>query len=313
MKKYKLFTLVLGFCISIGVTSCKDEEIIIPAPLEIIGKEGTLSHALTTLRAQSNHQMLFAAQAGITFDSQSKRIPENSISAINNVAQLGIDIVEIDVRTTQDGVLVLMKDETIDRTTTGSGRLKDLTYSQLQQYYLETKAGDVSSQKVPTLEEALTEGAGRVWFKIDLTNEAIDFSAVNRLVKQAGVESDVLYDVAGDINKAKIIYELNPAALVQLQANNSNEVANFISLPETRSSVLTIKLATGSNLYMDVNRANCIAATNITGDIDNKVLNNANYADINNLRNKEAHILETEIADLLISYYAADRFSVNKN
>ncbi|RRN77456.1 glycerophosphodiester phosphodiesterase family protein [Pseudoxanthomonas sp. SGD-10] len=313
MKKYKLFTLVLGFCISIGVTSCKDEEIIIPAPLEIIGKEGTLSHALTTLRAQSNHQMLFAAQAGITFDSQSKRIPENSISAINNVAQLGIDIVEIDVRTTQDGVLVLMKDETIDRTTTGSGRLKDLTYSQLQQYYLETKAGDVSSQKVPTLEEALTEGAGRVWFKIDLTNDAIDFSAVNRLVKQAGVESDVLYDVAGDINKAKIIYELNPAALVQLQANNSNEVANFISLPETRSSVLTIKLATGSNLYMDVNRANCIAATNITGDIDNKVLNNANYADINNLRNKEAHILETEIADLLISYYAADRFSVNKN
>jgi len=49
--------------------------------------------------------------------------PENSLLAIKDAIEAGVDIVEIDVRITKDKALVLMHDRTIDRTTTGKGKL----------------------------------------------------------------------------------------------------------------------------------------------------------------------------------------------
>lgn len=60
-----------------------------------------------------------------------------------------VDIVEVDPRMTKDGVIVLMHDETIDRTTTGKGKVKDLTYEQLQSYRLKLADGTVTNHTVP--------------------------------------------------------------------------------------------------------------------------------------------------------------------
>jgi len=57
--------------------------------------------------------------------------PENSILSIKEAIRLGVDIVELDVKVTKDGVPVLMHDGTIDRTTTGSGKPSDYTYEEL--------------------------------------------------------------------------------------------------------------------------------------------------------------------------------------
>src|SRR5207244_9942203 len=49
--------------------------------------------------------------------------PENSLASVREAIALGVDMVELDVRTTRDGRLVLLHDETVDRTTDGSGRV----------------------------------------------------------------------------------------------------------------------------------------------------------------------------------------------
>jgi len=74
--------------------------------------------------------------------------PENTLRAIERAYQLGADVVEIDVRATKDKRLVLMHDETVDRTTDGHGLLRSLTLR-------EVKRLSVGGEAIPTLEEAL--------------------------------------------------------------------------------------------------------------------------------------------------------------
>jgi len=74
--------------------------------------------------------------------------PENTLEGIRAAARCKADQVEVDVRLSRDGALVLMHDETVDRTTSGRGRIEDLDLAEL-------KALDLSGQKVPTLQEAL--------------------------------------------------------------------------------------------------------------------------------------------------------------
>ena len=59
--------------------------------------------------------------------------PENTLYAFRKAADLGVDVLEMDIRQTADGILVVLHDETVDRTTDGSGPVAALTLSQLQQ------------------------------------------------------------------------------------------------------------------------------------------------------------------------------------
>jgi len=59
--------------------------------------------------------------------------PENTLPAFDLARELGADGVELDVHRSADGVLVVCHDETIDRTSTGSGRIVDLSYAQIAQ------------------------------------------------------------------------------------------------------------------------------------------------------------------------------------
>ena len=57
--------------------------------------------------------------------------PENTMLAFRKAAEVGCDGIELDVQLTKDGVIVIMHDETIDRTTNGKGNLRDYTYEEL--------------------------------------------------------------------------------------------------------------------------------------------------------------------------------------
>lgn len=61
-----------------------------------------------------------------TFDRIGNGYTENSLSAIQNCMDKCIEMIEIDIRTTKDGISVLMHDAAINRTTTGSGIVRDL-------------------------------------------------------------------------------------------------------------------------------------------------------------------------------------------
>lgn len=93
--------------------------------------------------------------------------PENSLAAIENSIRQGADVVELDVQKTKDGQLILMHDKTLDRTTTGKGKIAEWTLDSIRTLYLKNGAALKTKHRVPTLEEALLTAKGRVMVNLD--------------------------------------------------------------------------------------------------------------------------------------------------
>lgn len=96
-----------------------------------------------------------------------RNAPENSLQAIQNCIDMGVDIVEVDVRMTRDRRLVLLHDDTLDRTTTGTGPIWDRTLGELSKLHLKNGQGIPTRHRIPTLEEAMRLARGRILVNLD--------------------------------------------------------------------------------------------------------------------------------------------------
>jgi glycerophosphoryl diester phosphodiesterase len=118
--------------------------------------------------------------------------PENSLIAVQRCIDLGIDVVEIDVRLTKDGHLVAMHDKTVDRTTNGKGLLSDLTLEEVKALRLRNACGvRHSRQRVPTLEEIMTLAKDKIMVNLDKTEGETVKEAYEILEKTGTVQQAI--------------------------------------------------------------------------------------------------------------------------
>ena len=127
--------------------------------------------------------------------------PSNTMAAFRNAAQMGVDVLELDVHTTQDGVVVVIHDATVDGTTNGTGRVHDLTLSDLQTldagYQFSTDNGQTYPFRgqgitVPTLQEVLSAfPAFRINIEIKQADPPME-QEVADLIQKAGAQDRVL-------------------------------------------------------------------------------------------------------------------------
>lgn len=97
-----------------------------------------------------------------------ENFPENAIETFANTLSGGPMLVEMDVRRTADGVLVIMHDESLERTTTGTGNISDLTFAELSSLQLVDHEGNVTPYRIPSLSEVLNWARGRAFVQLDL-------------------------------------------------------------------------------------------------------------------------------------------------
>ena len=130
-----------------------------------------------------------------------RNFPENSKGAILSSIRHGADIVELDVQMTKDGRFVLNHDNTLDRTTTGKGKIKDMTLAEIKQFKMRDRAGKPTEYSVLTLEEALELTRGKIIVNIDKfanhPREILD------AVAAAGALQEVLVKANSPIEKAR--------------------------------------------------------------------------------------------------------------
>lgn len=127
--------------------------------------------------------------------------PENTFASFASALEVGADLVEFDVQITRDGHAVVIHDATLDRTTTGAGRVAERTLADLRSLsagYPTRFGPDFSSERVPTLPEALAflRGRSRVMIEIkpDSVTDDVDDGIEARTiadVRRAGMEKDV--------------------------------------------------------------------------------------------------------------------------
>jgi glycerophosphoryl diester phosphodiesterase len=110
--------------------------------------------------------------------------PENTMIAFYEAERAGADGIELDVQLTKDGQIVVIHDETIDRTTDGTGWVKDFTYHELQQFNAAYKfANQYGTCRIPLLEEVLAWICSKPLFlNIELKNSVIAYEKLEEKV-----------------------------------------------------------------------------------------------------------------------------------
>lgn len=109
--------------------------------------------------------------------------PENTLRGVEVALRAGVDGVEVDVHLTRDGHVVVIHDDTVDRTTDGTGRVADLTLEDLQR--LDAGLGE----RVPTLAQVLEAVRGRAQAFVELKAPGCE-EAVLRVIGDLGMEAD---------------------------------------------------------------------------------------------------------------------------
>lgn len=122
---------------------------------------------------------------------------ENSLTSIEEAIKEEIEMVEIDIRQSKDGHLILMHDETLNRTTNATGKVRDYTLEELNQFKLKNNRGVVTNEKIPTLKEALVVGRGKIYFDLDISDGKVSFESIYQVVKQYGMIKQVLFYTQG--------------------------------------------------------------------------------------------------------------------
>lgn len=157
------------------------------------------------IAAQANAQLSVEEKLNLLFNPDHKEIfvaahrgdwrnaPENSIPSLKNCIKMGVDIVELDLKRTKDGKLIIMHDHTIDRTTTGKGKPEDYTLEELKKFWLKEGTGHATTHQIPTLEEFLSVARDKVLLCID---KGFDyFEQAMELIHQKKMERQVIFNI----------------------------------------------------------------------------------------------------------------------
>lgn len=130
-----------------------------------------------------------------------RNAPENSLLAFRNCIEMGVDMIEIDLKMTKDGHLILMHDKTIDRTTDGKGLPSDYTLEGIRKFHLKNGLGQITPHVIPTLEEVLNLCKGKILINIDKGYDY--FKEAYALMEKTGTTQQVVIKSGYPLSKVR--------------------------------------------------------------------------------------------------------------
>jgi glycerophosphoryl diester phosphodiesterase len=222
-------------------------------------------------------------------------LPENSIPAVKEAIRLGVDIAEIDVKVSKDGVPFLLHDGKLDRTTTGKGDPESYTFKQLRKLRLVVD-GKKTKEKIPSLREVLKVAKGNILLDLDLKTDQIDpiINVVNK-TKSGGIvfffDSD--YDMLAKVDSASKDFMLMPRAHSYAMADSAlvrftPEVIHIDSKFYTPEVINLIK-SKGARSWI-----------NTLGKLDQDIRNGKAEETLETLLKNGVNIIQTDEPELLL-------------
>ena len=130
-----------------------------------------------------------------------RNAPENSLQSIEKAIAMKVDMVELDIQPTKDGNFICMHDETLDRTSTGKGTIKNYTTEELKKFVLRSGNGIKTRQPIPTLKEVLIVCKDRILVNIDKGGTYI--KEIMPIIKECGMEKQVIIKGYYPVEKVK--------------------------------------------------------------------------------------------------------------
>ena len=240
-----------------------------------------------------------------------REAPENSVWAVKKAIEKGVDMAEIDLAMTKDSVLILMHDNTIDRTTTGKGKPSDFSLEEIKKLHLRDGLGVETQMKVPTLEEILEISDGKILLNLDKGFDYI--KQVYPLVKKRKMLDQILFKghetyMEFDQKYGDIKNDIHYMPIIQLGKNEdlkkiSEYIKNYkiygfeFTIGTTEKNLIDFKSLRGKKVKIWVNS---LWPHHNAGNNDDQVLDNPDVYDW--YINKGVNIIQTDRPKELISY-----------
>ncbi len=153
-----------------------------------------------------------------------KGFPENCLATFSNTLQHTFSLMEIDPRYTKDGEIVIFHDPTLERTSTGQGRVADRTLAELRRLQLKDTEGNVTPHRIPTLDEALEWARGRTILVLDQKDVPVTVRV--KKISEHKAESFAMV-IVNSFKDAQAAYALNTNVMMEVMIPNQAKIAEF--------------------------------------------------------------------------------------
>ncbi|SJZ39043.1 glycerophosphodiester phosphodiesterase family protein [Sediminibacterium ginsengisoli] len=151
-----------------------------------------------------------------------KGFPENALETFANTITVHPAIIECDITLSKDSVLVLMHDDKLDRTSTGTGVIKEQPYAELEKLYLKDNEGTVTSYKIPKLDDVLAWGKNKVIFTLDV-KRGVPYARVIEAIRRTKTESCSVI-ITYNATQAAEVAKLAPDLMISVTVQNKEDL-----------------------------------------------------------------------------------------
>lgn len=262
--KHRYYFVVFLLCLFTACTqqSQREEK---PAPLHRIVLENT-GDLKEFFSWQPAHVPLVSAHRG----GPAPGYPENAIETFARVLHHTPAIIETDISLTKDSLLVMMHDNTLDRTTTGKGPVSDYTLAEIQELKLVDQEGNTTPYSAPSLPEVLNWGRGKVIYTLDV-KKSVPLEMVVEAVEKANAEAYSAI-IAYSLRDALKIHELNPELMISLSIQQPSDLERAIEagLPAGNIVAFTGTSLSDPSLYQYLHEQGIYAILGTLGNLDKK-------------------------------------------
>jgi len=221
---------------------------------------------------------------------------ENSLKAIQHALDLGVDIIELDVKVTLDSVVVLNHDGKIDRTTNGKGDPEKYTWAELQKFKLKMPDGTITNERLATFEEALKMTKGKALIDIDIKTS--NLKPVVDAIKKTGTANQVFF-FDNDYDALKEVLSMLPEALLMPRAYDYNMADSALQVFNPAVIHIDESFYT-PELTSLIRKKNARVWINALGEQDYLIHEGDTEEALKNLLQHGANIFQTDEPELLI-------------
>jgi glycerophosphoryl diester phosphodiesterase len=185
-----------------------------------------LTSLLSSCAPYANRQARLTKLEIVAHRGANNLAPENTFAAARKCVALGVDYVELDVRTSADGVFYILHDKTLDRTTNGTGAIKEKDSA-----YIDTlDAGSwfsrkFKNEKVPRLAPYLNEFKDKIKIYFDVKDA--DLAKLVDLVYEAGFENDCFFWFSND-DRARELRQIDKTIGLKMNAQSFEELQHVM-------------------------------------------------------------------------------------
>lgn len=194
--------------------------------------------------------------------------PENSIEAFQYIVDSIPAMIECDISMSRDGVLLMMHDNTLDRTTNGTGKVSEKTWAEMENLKLVDDFGTQTDFEIPLLEEVLAWAKGKAILSLDV-KRGVPFKNVIDLVEEMEME-DYAVIITYNVNDALSVNRLNEDLMISVSIRNEEEWQRMKTsgLPFDRMVAFTGTRLSPKGLYETLHAENIPTILGTLGNLD---------------------------------------------